>query len=227
MIERAWSPWKELRPSIAARVIAKDGTVHELDPKTIAESPMRNSNDDVLTDCRVLKAPLPAIEPDSIFEEQVISKQTALSLASETIDSFYFGNSVPVQRTLVTIRFPEVIPFRFKKLLLPYVAVSDRTIEATREIRFDQGPMNPLEDALRANMSGTFPAVQNREQGGKEMNHDRWSKTHCFTRSGSKAKGETALSLRPIKRFLLRRMPPRVPARSVNCCVAKASTLPR
>src|SRR5947209_19650429 len=45
---------------------------------------------------------------------------------------------------------------------------------------------------LRANISETFPAPQNREQGGKEMNHDRWSKTHCLTRSGSDAKGETA-----------------------------------
>jgi hypothetical protein len=32
-IERPWAPWEEERPSIRARVIAKDGVVHELDQK--------------------------------------------------------------------------------------------------------------------------------------------------------------------------------------------------
>jgi hypothetical protein len=106
MIERTWAPWKEQRPSVAARVISKDGTVHELDPKTIAESPVRDGDDDVLTDRRMIRAPLPAIESDSLVEEEIVTKQTVVPLASGTVDSFYFGNSVPVQRTIVTIRVP-------------------------------------------------------------------------------------------------------------------------
>jgi len=30
-----WEPWHEARPSIRARVIAPDGSVHTLDPNTI------------------------------------------------------------------------------------------------------------------------------------------------------------------------------------------------
>src|SRR5580698_6533751 len=46
-IERTWAPWQQERPSIKARVIARDGTVHELDPKTIADAPVRDGDDDV------------------------------------------------------------------------------------------------------------------------------------------------------------------------------------
>jgi hypothetical protein len=45
MIEHTWAPWQEERPAIRARVIAKDGSVHELDPKTIADAPARDNDD--------------------------------------------------------------------------------------------------------------------------------------------------------------------------------------
>src|ERR1041384_2164669 len=34
-----WSPWREDRPTMRARVVAPDGTVYTLDPATIADSP--------------------------------------------------------------------------------------------------------------------------------------------------------------------------------------------
>src|SRR5258708_2483995 len=46
MIERNWAPWREERPSVQARVIGQDGSVNELDPKTIADSPVRDGDDD-------------------------------------------------------------------------------------------------------------------------------------------------------------------------------------
>jgi hypothetical protein len=67
IVERNWAPWKEQRPSIRAQVVAKDGTVHELDPKTIADSPAREKDDDVLSDERKVRAPLPAMEPAPVL----------------------------------------------------------------------------------------------------------------------------------------------------------------
>ena len=146
-IERPWAPWEEERPSIRARVIAKDGVVHELDQKTIADAPAREKDDDVLTDRRVVRAPLPAAEPDSIVEEEIVNKQTVVPLDAGKLEYFYFGSSVPVQRTLIRIQLPEKSPFHFKARLLPDVAISDQTVGGMREITFDQGPMKPLEGA--------------------------------------------------------------------------------
>jgi len=148
IIERTWAPWKEERPSIRARVIAKDGAVHELDPKTIADSPAREQDDDVLTDERKVRAPLPAVEPDSIVEEEIVTAQTVVPLGTGTAEYFDLGSSVPIQRTIVGIRVPERIPFRFETRLLPELAVSDKRESGMREIVFEQGPMKPLDGAL-------------------------------------------------------------------------------
>jgi hypothetical protein len=45
---------------------------------------------------------------------------------------------------------------------------------------------------LRANISETFLTAQNREQGEKEMNHDRWSKIGSCDGSGSDAESQAA-----------------------------------
>ena len=148
MIERTWAPWKEERPQIHARVIAKDGSVHELDQKTIADSGAREGGDDVLTDQRTVRAPLPAMEPESVVEEEIVTKDTSVPLDAGTVSYFHFGNSVPVERSIVSIRGPEKIPLRFKVRLMPDLAVTDKTENGIREIVFNQGPMKPLEDPL-------------------------------------------------------------------------------
>jgi tetratricopeptide (TPR) repeat protein/transglutaminase-like putative cysteine protease len=148
MVERTWGPWEEERPLIRARVITKDGSVHELDPKTIADSPARDNGDDVLTDRRKVRAPLPAMEIDSIVEEEIVSRHTVAPLATGVVESFDFGGDVPAQRTIVKIRAPEQVPLHFGKRLLPDVVVTDRKELGVREVIFDQGPMKPLEDGL-------------------------------------------------------------------------------
>ncbi len=39
-VEQNYQPWRDGKPAIRARVIAKTGEVHMLDPKTIADSPV-------------------------------------------------------------------------------------------------------------------------------------------------------------------------------------------
>jgi len=145
MIQRNWAPWQDQRPTVRARVIGQNGSVHELDPKTIADSPVRDGDDDVLTDRRMIRAPLPALEPGSVVEEEIVMKQIEFAPDPGTVRYFYFGNTVPVERTRVQIRGPETIPFRFKARLLPDLAVQDRIENGIREIVLDQGPMKPLD----------------------------------------------------------------------------------
>ena len=160
VIQEPWEPWLQERPIVRARVIAHDGTMRELDPKTIAESPV-GGGDQTLSDRRMVKAPLPAIEPGSVVEEEIVVRQTAQSPVPGTAAHFIFGNSVPVLRTRLEIRGPETIPFRFKTLLLPEVKVSDRKENGTRVITFDQGSTKAWDDppALLPSNEPRYPAV--------------------------------------------------------------------
>jgi transglutaminase-like putative cysteine protease/tetratricopeptide (TPR) repeat protein len=144
-LESTWAPWEDERPVLRARVISSDGTVREIDPKTVADTPVKNDSGDILSDKRTLLAPLPAVEPGSIIEEEVIERQTRITLETGEVESFFFGFNVPVQRTHVEIHGPESIPFRLKKLLLPDAAVRDEVRNGFREIVIDQGPMQAAE----------------------------------------------------------------------------------
>jgi tetratricopeptide (TPR) repeat protein/transglutaminase-like putative cysteine protease len=143
MVRRNWSPWEQERPTVRARVIAPDGTVHEFDPATIADSPVRDGDDDVLTDRRMIKAPLPALEPGSVVEQEITERQTAVQ-AQGLVRYFYAGAAVPTQQTRMVIRSPEGLPLRYKVRLMPDISVNDRKDGATREISFDQGALAPL-----------------------------------------------------------------------------------
>jgi hypothetical protein len=146
MAEQGWAPWVEDRPVVRARVIGPDGTVHELDPKTVADAPASEASGDVLSDRRIVRAPMPAVEPGSIVEKEIVTRQTGDSPVPGSLCYFHFGFSVPVQHTRVRIRVPDPLPLRFKLHLLPDIAVSDHKEGGVREILFDQGPMKPLED---------------------------------------------------------------------------------
>jgi tetratricopeptide (TPR) repeat protein/transglutaminase-like putative cysteine protease len=146
MMQQSWAPWLEDRPTLSARVVSQDGTVHEFDPKTVADAPVRDDDEDVVTDRRMVRAPLPAIEAGSIVEQEIVTRQTVEPPVPGTVAYFYFGASVPTQRTILRVRGPQNIPFRYKVRLLPDVVTTDQTKGGIREIVFDQGPMKPLEE---------------------------------------------------------------------------------
>ena len=145
MVQHNWAPWLGERPVVRARVIAPDGTIRELDPKTIADAPVRDGDDEVLTDRRTIRAPLPAIEPGSVVEQEITEKQTKSSFQAGTVHYFDVGFYVPVERTRLQLRAPETVTFRYKTLMLPSIAVTDKKLDGFREIVFDQGPMKALE----------------------------------------------------------------------------------
>ncbi len=93
-----WSPWYQNSPEIRARVIAPDGKVTTLDPKTITDGPAREDNEDTYTDDRIHKVPLPAIAVGAIVEEESVStdKQPFFVGGGAYDDSF--SRSVPIIR---------------------------------------------------------------------------------------------------------------------------------
>ena len=156
-IASRWEPWHEERPMMRARVITTDGAVHNLDPKTITDSPAKESADHVFSDRRVLRAPLPAVAPGSLVEEELVSTESAPLFSAGTVERVYFGSSVPVQHTRLIVDAPATLPLRYDIRLLPDLKPQRSETGGRVRITFDHGPMEALDDA-EANLPSDLPA---------------------------------------------------------------------
>ncbi|HYL78141.1 MAG TPA: DUF3857 domain-containing protein [Bryobacteraceae bacterium] len=144
--ESRWEPWHEARPSLRARVVTSEGTVHELDPKTIAEAPV-GDQDETFSDARILRAALPALARGSVVEELITVAETSAWFAAGTSHRAYFGYLVPAQSTSVSIEAPANVKLQYSARLLPDVETK-RTEENGRiRVVFKQGPMKAMEEA--------------------------------------------------------------------------------
>ena len=91
-------PWHEVRPTFHARVITPDSAVHPLDSNTVTDAPAKENEDNVFSDRRVMRAPLPAIAPGSLVEEEETSTELLLSsgpLSHVSISAGPFRCSTP------------------------------------------------------------------------------------------------------------------------------------
>jgi len=104
-IEVPWAPWYNDRPTVVARVISKDGTVHTLDSKAIVEAPAREDLD-IFSDNRVLRAPLPGVAVGSVVEYVIEFNGNNPIGDAGASDIFLFGGYAPTQRTRMTIDGP-------------------------------------------------------------------------------------------------------------------------
>ena len=76
-VEQEWQPWHEDRPELRARVIAPDGSVHWLDPKTIRDAPVAQLDSSIFSDARMIRAPLPAVSAGTVVEYEIVKRDTA------------------------------------------------------------------------------------------------------------------------------------------------------
>lgn len=104
-IEVPWAPWYNDRPTVAARVVSKEGTVHMLDAKAIIEAPAREDLD-IFSDNRVLRAPLPGVAVGSIIEYVIEFNGNSPIADAGASDIFVLGGYAPTQRTRMTIDGP-------------------------------------------------------------------------------------------------------------------------
>src|SRR3954468_14689353 len=92
-----WAPWYDEKPTIAARVITKDGAVHTLDPKAITEATAEQEQD-IFSDQRVLRAPLPTVAEGAIVERVVTLEGRSPIAGGGKYGLFLFGATVPFER---------------------------------------------------------------------------------------------------------------------------------
>ncbi|HEV3486389.1 MAG TPA: DUF3857 domain-containing transglutaminase family protein, partial [Vicinamibacterales bacterium] len=143
-INAPWAPWYQERPVIQARVVTKDGTVHQLDSGAIVEAAAREESLDIFSDNRVIRAPLPAVAVGSVVEQLITYKSKESLYDAASSDVFFFGGYQPVHRTRVVVDAPASLALRF---------VNQAKIEPRKEEKdgrqrfvFEGGPYAPKED---------------------------------------------------------------------------------
>jgi Flp pilus assembly protein TadD len=142
-----WEPWHEERPAMRARVITPDNIIHSLDPKTITDAPAQDEDQKTYGDGRVLKAPLPAIAPGSVVEEEQVSTETAPFFGAGVVDHLYFGRGVPVQRSKLTLDTPASLPLHYSMQMLPDMKPQKTEANGRTQIVFEQGAMEAWDEA--------------------------------------------------------------------------------
>jgi transglutaminase-like putative cysteine protease/Flp pilus assembly protein TadD len=143
-----WAPWREERPTIRARVISPDYAVHELDPKTMTDAPAGDEESNLYSDRKVVKAPLPAIAPGSVVEEEFVVVSTPQFPGSGTAGWRSFGPvGVPVQRHLFVLDAPQSFPLQYVLQMLPDLKPQRSEANGRVKVVFEYGPSAPLEEA--------------------------------------------------------------------------------
>ncbi|MBZ5547236.1 MAG: DUF3857 domain-containing protein [Acidobacteriia bacterium] len=145
-IALSWEPWHQERPTLRARVITPDNAVHPLDASTITDAPAKETDNRVFSNRRVMRAPLPAIAPGSLVEEETSSKESTPFFGAGTVERFYFGASVPVQHTRLVLDVPATFPLRYSSRLLPDLKPERSEAEGRLRLSFDHGPIDPLSE---------------------------------------------------------------------------------
>jgi transglutaminase-like putative cysteine protease/Flp pilus assembly protein TadD len=153
----SWEPWHQERPTLRARVITLDGIVHPLDPATITDAPAKEDESSIYSDRRVIRAPLPAVTPGSIIEEEEVTKETASFFGAGTVDRFYFGRSVPVEHSRLLLDAPASFPLRYTQQLVPEMKPQRTEANGRVQIVFEANFMDAVKSADN-NLPSDVPA---------------------------------------------------------------------
>jgi tetratricopeptide (TPR) repeat protein/transglutaminase-like putative cysteine protease len=129
----SWDPWHEVRPVIRARVIEPDYSEYNLDPIAITEEPARGGDYKTYSDGKRLHAPLPAIAPGVVVEEEYLERETEPFFAPGRVGRAFFGHEeVAVSHSKAVFEAPVGLPLRMETRLLP--DVTPKRVEANGQV---------------------------------------------------------------------------------------------
>lgn len=133
-----WEAFYQKRPEIRARVIQPNGSVTELDPKTITDTAANNADlaEGTYSDDRILTAPLPALSVGSIVEEdtEVVDEEPFFSGGG--VYRNYFERNVPITFSRLVVEAPAATPLRYRVHDLPDAQVKTDVAHGVRTITF-------------------------------------------------------------------------------------------
>jgi tetratricopeptide (TPR) repeat protein len=146
VVSRIWKPWYQDRPQIQARVIAVDGTVHELDPAVLGEYSADDDGPEVYGDTMTLRGPLPAVEVGAIVEEYHTVRDRQPGFSAGVVRSAHLARSVPIQRMKVEIEADAGIPLNFQVHHVDAGLVDKEVSDGVARVSLDIGPVEPWEE---------------------------------------------------------------------------------
>lgn len=136
-VEEDWAPWHQERPEIRARVITPDGVAHPFDPANLAENAAARSAPDMFEDGRILRGPLPAIQPGAVVEQLVTVRDKAPFFDGGVVRVHTLERAVPALRVRVTLEAPESLPLRWVARKLPDAKPREEAAGGRRRLIFD------------------------------------------------------------------------------------------
>ncbi|MBN2320124.1 MAG: DUF3857 domain-containing protein [Acidobacteria bacterium] len=142
-VGRSWHPWYQDRPDIRARVITKEGMEYELDPANLGEYSDAEDGPDIYRDTKTLRGPLPAVEVGAVIEEIHQVQDLKPQFSSGIINSFTIGNSVPTQKTRITIDVHSNIPLKYILHHFPDIEPVRTESEDRIKLQFAIGVLEP------------------------------------------------------------------------------------
>lgn len=142
----AWSPWRNQKPTMKARVILADGKSYTLDPATIADSPARATDSTIYSDERLLRAPLPAIAVGAVVETEIILKETLPFDGAGKLGRSFFQMSQPVQYFQLTLQAPKATHLQYRIDSLPNIKPIHSELDSVDQWVFEAGPTPAYED---------------------------------------------------------------------------------
>ena len=141
-----WDPWHEMRPVIRARVIEPDYTEHSLDTSAITEEPARGGDYKTYSDGKRLRAPLPAIGPGVVVEEEYLERETEPFFGPGRVGRSFFGHEdAPVAHSRAVFDAPASLPLRIQTQLLPEVTPKRTETNVRVTTTYEIGPLEGVE----------------------------------------------------------------------------------
>jgi tetratricopeptide (TPR) repeat protein/transglutaminase-like putative cysteine protease len=153
-----WSPWYQERPTVEARVIAPDGKVSTLDPKTLSDAPVHRDTPDTYNDDREYQGPLPGLTPGAIVEELIVVKDTTAFFNAGSVYREYFDRPFPVVTTRMVVEAPESLGVHYKVRKMPDMEAQKETKDGQVTLTFEKGNMDPS-DPLEVNLPSDVAPV--------------------------------------------------------------------
>ena len=145
-LEHQYQPWHQQKPQIRARVISANGSVHPLDPKTIAEEPVREYDSTIFSDSRTVRVPLPSVAPGSIVEYEILVRDQAPLLDAGVVHMIGVPESVPLTRFHALIDAAPGVEIRAVSPLIPESAIRRQTDRTGTHIECEWGPREARKD---------------------------------------------------------------------------------
>lgn len=145
-IQEPWAPWHQQTPVLRARVITPDGAEHLLDPATITDNAQAATSPEMFEDGRLLRAPLPAIRPGVVVEQEVTIRDTAPFFEGGVAHYRTLQGSAPVRHSLLVLDAPEELPLHWSSHSLGNLAPREEKTGGRRRLTFEARDLAAVEE---------------------------------------------------------------------------------